>query len=610
MFNDYFCKQADLNDSETSVPDITDILINGLEQITITENEVDDILKILDTSKAIGPDLLNPTLLKEAASMFKYPLCRLFNLSLTLSTFPSEWKYANVTPVFKKDCPSNLKNYRPISLISMVAKVMERLVYKHIYNYLIDNNLITTHQSGFTPGDSAVNQLLYITNEFGRALDEGKEVRVVFCDISKAFDRVWHKGLLRKLESIGIRGSVLPWVKNYLSERKQRVVINNSTSSWRDINAGVPQGSILGPLLFIVFINDILTDINSTIQLFADGNYLYLIVDDPQETAQTLNDDLVKLHAWSTKWLLNFNPQKTETMTISRKLNKPHQPNLIMNKTIISTVTEHKHLGLQLSDDGNWNKHIDMITKKAFSRVNILRKFKFILDRKILETIYITFIRQLLEYADVVWDTKTQILINKLENVQVEAVRIVTGGTRLVSLCNLYIETGWEKLKDRRERHRTIQFYKMSNNLTPQYLSNLIPQIYGIIHDHNTRHTSRIPPVRPRTSLYANYFIPPSVQLWNQQPENIKSSRSVQMIKSNLQPQNNTKPIYYYIGTRLGQILHARLRMQCSSLNYHLFRKKHCKFTILSMWGNINHGPCSATLSPSQCNKTEIYSHH
>jgi hypothetical protein len=136
-------------------------------------------------------------------------------------------------------------------------------------------------------------------------------------------------------------------VKNYLSERKQRVVINNSTSSWRDINAGVPQRSILEPLLFIVFINDILTDINLTIKLFADDTSLYLIVDDPQETAQTLNDDLVKLHAWSTKWLVNCNPQKTETMTMSRKLNKPHQPNLIMNNTIISTVTEHKHLGLQ-----------------------------------------------------------------------------------------------------------------------------------------------------------------------------------------------------------------------------------------------------------------------
>ena len=122
-------------------------------------------------------------------------------------------------------------------------------------------------------------------------------------------------------------------------------------------------------MLFIVFIDGILTDINSTITLFADDNILYLTVDDPQETAHTLNDDLVKVNAWSTKWLVNYNPQKTETMTISQKLNKPYQPNLIMNNTIIST--EHKQLGLQLSDDGNWNKHIDMITKKAFSRVNL-----------------------------------------------------------------------------------------------------------------------------------------------------------------------------------------------------------------------------------------------
>ena len=135
----------------------------------------------------------------------------------------------------------------------------------------------------------------------------------------------------------------------------------------------------------------------------------------------------------------------------------------------------------------------------------------------------------------------------------------------------------------------------MSNNLTPQYLSNLIPQNFGMIHDHNTRHTSCIPPVRVQTSLYASYFIPSSVQLWNQQPENIKSSRSVQIIKSILQPQNNTKLIYYYIGTRLGQILHVRLHMQCSSLNHHLFRKKHCKFPILSMWVNRNHGPFSAS---------------
>jgi hypothetical protein len=184
--------------------------------------------------------------LREAAPILKYPLCKLFNISLSLSSFPSEWKLTNVTPVFKNDSPGILKNYRPISLISIVGKVMERCVYKHIYNFLLENRIISSNQSGFTPGDSAINQLLYITNEFGKALDDGKKVRAVFCDISKAFHRVWHNGFLTKLKSIGIQGPLLSWIKKYLLDRKQRVVINGCCSDWRNVCAGGPQGSILG----------------------------------------------------------------------------------------------------------------------------------------------------------------------------------------------------------------------------------------------------------------------------------------------------------------------------------------------------------------------------
>ena len=155
-----------------------------------------------------------------------------------------------------------------------------------------------------------------MTNEFGRALDEGKEVRVVFCDISKAFDRVWHKGLIYKLKSIGIEGKLLTWVENYLHERKQRVVIFNKSSDWLQIKAGVPQGSILGPLFFLVFINDIVNEIQSNIKLFADDTSLYIIVDDPINSALTLNRDLEKIHSWSVKWLVTFNAKKTDSIII------------------------------------------------------------------------------------------------------------------------------------------------------------------------------------------------------------------------------------------------------------------------------------------------------
>jgi hypothetical protein len=219
-------------------------------------------------------------------------------------------------------------------------------------------------------------------------------------------------------------------------DRKQRVVIESAHSKWRTIKSGIPQGSILGPLFFLIFINDIVTEIHSSIKLFADNTSLYVIVDNPRESAIMLNNDMATIHAWSIKWLVNINPQ--ETMTITRKIKKPFHPTLIMNNTIINQVTEHKHLGLAISNDGSWQKHIDLITKKAFTRVNILRKFKFILDRKTLENIYLTFIRPILEYADVVWDNKTLFLMNKLENVQIEAARIVTGGTRLVYINSLY----------------------------------------------------------------------------------------------------------------------------------------------------------------------------
>lgn len=196
------------------------------------------------------------------------------------------------------------------------------------------------------PNDSTTNQLIKITDDIGRALDSGKEVRVIFCDISKAFDRVWHAGLVHKLEQIGIRADLLNWFKSYLSERRQRVVIEGNRSQVFDIKAGVPQGSILGPILFLIFINDIVNEIFCNIKLFADDTSLYIVVEDEYASAELLNSDIEKIHQWSEQWLVNFNAQKTEAMTISKKFIKPHHPPVYMNDNIIKEVENHKHLGL------------------------------------------------------------------------------------------------------------------------------------------------------------------------------------------------------------------------------------------------------------------------
>ena len=197
-----------------------------IEHIILSQEELYDCLLLLDVSKATGPDGISPRLLKYAARELSYPLALLFNKSLRLGVFPSSWKIANVIPVFKNGEREIVSNYRPISLLSIIGKTMEKCIFTHLYNYFNRHNVITSLQSGFRPGDSTINQLLSITDDLGRVLDSGKEVRVIFCDVSKAFDRVWHEGLLYKLTSYGVRGDLMRWFRSYVSGRTQKVVIN------------------------------------------------------------------------------------------------------------------------------------------------------------------------------------------------------------------------------------------------------------------------------------------------------------------------------------------------------------------------------------------------
>ncbi|MCW4249933.1 MAG: reverse transcriptase family protein [Candidatus Thiodiazotropha endolucinida] len=343
----------------------------------------------------------------------------------------------------KKDDKSLPSNYRPISLLDPVGKVMERCVHKHLYNYICKNQLLTPFQSGFIPGDSTTYQLLHTYHTFCEAVDSGKEVRAVFCDISKAFDRVWHRGLLYKLSRIGCSEQVLKWFSSYLSGRRQCVVLCGTISDWAPVHAGVPQGSILGPLLFLIFINDIVRNINCSIRLFADDTSLYIVVDNPQTAALTINLDLETISKWASDWLVDFNERKTVSLLISKKHNHVNHPALIMNNTILSESTCHKHLGLTFSNTCDWKEHINRISETAWSRIKLLRALKFRIHRNALESMYFAFIRPLLEYSDAVWDNCTNECKMQLETIHNEAARIVTGATKLCSIQKLLSDLGW-----------------------------------------------------------------------------------------------------------------------------------------------------------------------
>ena len=232
LFNRFFLSHSQIDTSSTTLPHNNDRLDFTLSYITATENEVSDLLKSLDTSKACGPDGISPKLLKEAGYAIVPSLTKLINLSLNKCIVPTAWKKANVIPLHKKGSKDNLTNYRPVSLLPIPGKILEKIVFKHVYNFFHSHNLLTKHQSGFRPGDSTVNQLAYLYHTFCEALDKKKDIRIVFFDISKAFDKVWHEGLIFKLRKIGITGNLLEWFKDYLHGRSQRVIIRGQSSDW------------------------------------------------------------------------------------------------------------------------------------------------------------------------------------------------------------------------------------------------------------------------------------------------------------------------------------------------------------------------------------------
>jgi hypothetical protein len=421
-----------------------------------------------------------------------------------------------------------------------------------------------------------VTQLVEIYDQFCKAVDRGKEIRVVFLDISKAFDRVWHRGLLHKLKACGISGRLLDWLKDYLSNRQQRVIVNGESSEWGDINAGVPQGSVLGPLLFLIFINDITHVISRcSIRLFADDTCLFIEVDDPDDAAEALNNDLHQLNEWATKWKVSFSPPKTKDLVISRKREERDHPVLYLDRAPINRVQSHKHLGLTICSDLTWGTHITEVVDKANRRLGILRSLKYKLSRLALERIYKSFIRPILEYGAIIWDKSPNDITNALETVQLNAARVVIGATARCSTEGLYKETAWEPLHKRREFQRLTQMYNIVNNKAPQYLINLLPGQIRQRTEYRLRNRGNLDPPRSRINVYGNSFFPNTIRLWNDLDIGRRSLPSTEAFKSAQRRSLPKKNSLHYFGGRLESAIHARMRIHNSPLNADLCNSLH-----------------------------------
>ena len=305
----------------------------------------------VDISKACGFDGIGNRIIKSCCEGIHSFFTKFVNLSFALGQYPTVWKMANVVPIFKKGEPQLKINYRPVSLLPCLSKICERVVFIRLYNFLSEICFLYKFQSEFRPCHSTVNQLLYIVHQIYCAFEAGKEVRVVFLDISKAFDKVWHTGLLKKLEALGVRNPLLQWFESYLENRMQRVVVEGQSYEWEKVGSGVPQGSVLGSLLFLIYINDLTDELESCSFIFADDTTLFEVVDDPMDSGQLLNDDLTKISWWSDRWLVTMNPSKTRSMTFSNKRERLNHPVLSMGGCDIEEVDIYTHLCLTLQNN-------------------------------------------------------------------------------------------------------------------------------------------------------------------------------------------------------------------------------------------------------------------
>ena len=366
------------------------------------------------------------------------------------------WKVANVTPIYKKGDKQLAKNYRPISLLPICGKIFEKIVFGQLYSYLSGNGLLTKNQSGFRPGDSTTNQLLYLVNEIHEAFDNPKclEVRAVFLDISKAFDKVWHEGLIFKLKQNGISGKLLKFFEDYLYNRKQRVIINGSYSELADINSGVPQGSVLGPLLFLVYINDLEKNIKSKVKFFADDTMLYSVVNDPELSAAELNHDLDMVKQWAHQWKMEFNPDPTKQakeVLFSCKKVSPYHPDLFFNGTPVTREKEHEHLGLTMQFNLLFERHLNEKMIKAKKNTGILKHLSKSLPLKSLDQMYKALVRSHLGYCDIIYHIPPIVkppplgmslssLMESVEKIQYQADLAITGCWKGTSRSKLYEE--------------------------------------------------------------------------------------------------------------------------------------------------------------------------
>jgi len=427
-----------------------------------SREEIEREIDSLKLGKSCGPDDLPAIFLKQLKSVVSLPMYLIFEKSIKSSTFPTEWKRALVCPIHKKGSRSLVSNYRPVSLLSLASKILEKFIYRQLSGVLERNGVLVPEQYGFRPGRSVNLQLVELLNFITRALNEGRSMDVLYLDFEKAFDTVPHRRLLAKLEAVGILGPALKWIGNYLSNRVQVVRVRGSVSNEKRVVSGVPQGSVLGPLLFLVYIADLprVVSAPNKIRLFADDVKLFREISREEDESE-LQRSLESVADWSKTWLLRLNLQKCKTVRFGLERGGPRYFLFEgSQRCSIESVPRERDLGVGFDKNLNFRSHIDEKVAVAKRTLAVIRNsFRYINDSTFL-LLYKSLVRPHLEYCSPVWNSSLKCVSVQIEKVQRQATRVVTG-LRGLSYEDRLRSLKLSSLEFRRRREDIITAFKI-----------------------------------------------------------------------------------------------------------------------------------------------------
>lgn len=505
----------------SNIPDVQSVTDLEINTVLFTTQKVAEVLKQFPNFSSPGPDGLPYIVLKKGGAVLHEKLAMLFQRSLALGCLPEEWKLANVVGIFKKGDKSSPTNYRPVSLTVTVCKLMEAIIHYYIWLFWDANNIIKCTQHGFRCRCSCCTQLLKFLDFVTAQLDMSEIVDVVYLDFSKAFDTVPHQRLLTKLSSLGIRGQLLNWIKEFLKNRYQRVTVRGQASDLHSVKSGVPQGSVLGPLLFLAYVNDLDDYCMSNILKYADDAKLY------GTDSRCLQMDLDSLQEWSNDWLLRFNVNKCAVMHYGYQNQRVEYT---IGNEILRKTDNERDLGVIMTPDLNFSAHVTHAVKKAQRNLAIINRTISSRKQEVFMPLYKALVRSHLEFAAPVWNPYLIRDILMIEKVQKRATKMVFG------MKNLPYEIRLQQLKlDSLETRRTIfdltEVYKIFHGLSvirPEelFVRNLDARTRG--------HHLKLYPTHCRLDIRKYCFSNRIITLWNSLPVNVINSKNVCEFKKTL----------------------------------------------------------------------------